>query len=166
MLDPEGRRVRSIAEVEGLSMFTTEGGRVAFTDSATGAALGALRVVALEGGEPVTVHEGGVAAMEWSPAGDRLLFFTIEEATLVPHVWDGEDIDSYPGFAPSVALVTEYLPFWDQYLRTLSLWSPAGDAFAVPSGEGNILVQELSEPSFRVVGPGTFASWNPMGSEG
>ncbi|HKX76316.1 MAG TPA: hypothetical protein VJR05_13100, partial [Acidimicrobiia bacterium] len=62
----------------------------------------------------------------------------------------------------SVTFVTEYLPFWDQYLRTLSLWSPAGDAFVVANGEGNIVVQELNQSTPRVIGPGTFASWNPV----
>ncbi|HKX75395.1 MAG TPA: hypothetical protein VJR05_08390, partial [Acidimicrobiia bacterium] len=69
MLDPEGAKVRSLAEVEGLSMFTEGGGRVAFTDTAGGAALGPLRVIDLESGETITVHEEGVAAMEWSPTG-------------------------------------------------------------------------------------------------
>ena len=57
-----------------------------------------------------------------------------EARALTPRVWDGEDTVVFPSFLPSRVWLVQYLPFWDQYSRSLTLWSPAGDAFTYLSG--------------------------------
>ena len=74
----------------------------------------------------------------WSPNGERLLY-------LVPDpdedrfwyrwgVWDGTSC-STPRFLLSLLVVEEYLPFFEQYAQSMSLWSPDARAFASPRAE-------------------------------
>ncbi|HUO46502.1 MAG TPA: hypothetical protein VM470_06705 [Acidimicrobiia bacterium] len=154
----------ALTEVTGISMFSADptGERVAFTDSGSGQALGELQVYDFESDGGVTVDAGPVAGFEWDPSGRRLLYFTVdvEGRQLVPMVWTGAESVDFPGFAPSVQFLTQYLPFWDQYTRSLSLWSPEGDAFVIPDSEGQVLVQYLDQPEPENIGPGVFASWS------
>jgi TolB protein len=152
-----------LAPVAGVGMFApnSSGDRVAYIDSQPGTGLGELRVLDIAGGEPTVVDPRQVVGFAWDPAGLQLLYFTIdvEAGELVPNVWDGSDVVRYPGFVPSSTFVSEYLPFWDQYSRSLSLWSPDSDAFVVPDASDRILVQHLDEEVPSEVGSGVFATW-------
>jgi Tol biopolymer transport system component len=125
--------------------------------------VGRLRVVPLDGGEPpATIEQSAVVAYQWSPDGRLLLVMSVEGDHLVPAVWDGDTTRTYPGFHPTARLLSEYLPFWGQYVRSLSAWSPASDAFvyaAEEAGADVIRVQRLSEDAPVEVGSGGFASW-------
>ena len=155
--------ITNLAPVEGVSMFvpTADGDRIAYTDVSVEDGRGELREVSTSGGEPQVVDPGPVAGFVWNTAGTRLLYFTIdlEAQELIPNVWDGSEITRYPGFSPSATFITEYLPFWDQYSRSLTLWSPEGDAFVIPNASDRILVQRLEEDSPADVGAGVFATW-------
>ncbi|MDE0234922.1 MAG: hypothetical protein OXM62_07925 [bacterium] len=163
--DLEAGSVLTLAELEGAAIFEPDptGKWVAVYDFS-----GPLRVLDLAGGFETVVSEGEVAAFEWSPAGDRLLFMAVdrEARALKPRVWDGRDTLAFPAFLPSRVWVVQYLPFWDQYSRSLTLWSPTGDAFTYPgtssrNGEDQIFIQRLDEPDPITVGNGVFASWSP-----
>jgi len=162
VVDASGQ-IANLAPVAGISMFvpTAEGDRIAYTDISAEDGRGELRAVSTSGGEPVVVDPGPVAGFAWDVTGTRLLYFTIdiEARELVPNVWDGTDTIDYPGFSPSATFLTEYLPFWDQYSRSLSLWSPDGDAFVIPNASDRILVQRLEDDSPADVGAGVFATW-------
>jgi hypothetical protein len=140
---------------------TPRGDRVAYTDSGSGPNLGELRVVTTTGGDSTLVDPGPVAASEWDPSGTHLLFFTLDldAGQLIPNVWDGTEVKAFSGFNPTPAFVRQYLPFWDQYSRSLTLWSPAGDAFVLADAEQGILVQQLDTDSPAPVADGIFASW-------
>ncbi|HUO46790.1 MAG TPA: hypothetical protein VM470_08155 [Acidimicrobiia bacterium] len=156
--------VVTLAEIAGISMFSADsaGERIAYTDSGGGQGLGELHVFDFQSGGAVQVDAGPVAGFEWDPSGRRLLYFAvdIERRQLLPRVWDDAGTVDFPGFVPSVPFLTQYLPFWDQYARSLSLWSPAGDAFVIPDGNGQLLVQHLDQPEPENVTPGIFASWS------
>ena len=158
--------VLNLADLEGPAIFEPDptGKRVAVYDYS-----GPLRVFDLAEGSEVVVTESEVAAFEWSPAGDRLLFMEVdrEARALAPSVWDGEDTLVFPSFLPSRVWIVQYLPFWDQYSRSLTLWSPNGDAFTYPgvssgNGEDQIFVQHLDESHPITVANGVFASWSPV----
>jgi hypothetical protein len=159
----ESGEITNLAPVEGVSMFvpTTAGDRIAYTDVSLEDGRGELRAVSTSGGEPHVVDPGPVAGFAWDTTGTRLLYFTVdlEAQELIPKVWDGTGATTYPGFSPSATFITEYLPFWDQYSRSLTLWSPEGDAFVVPNASDRILVQRLGEDSPSDVGAGVFATW-------
>lgn len=164
--DLEGRSIRILAGLEGAARFEPDptGRWVAFSDLS-----GELRVSDLTDGGDVAVSQGEVVAFEWSPVGERLLFMEVdrEARALVPKVWDRRGIMVFPSFRPTGVLAVQYLPFWDQYSRSLTLWSPAGDAFTYPGvssrgGENQIFVQHLDRSDPVVVAEGVFASWSPV----
>lgn len=163
--DVETGSIGTLAELEEAAIFELDptGKWVAVYEYS-----GPLRVFDIDDGDEVVVSEKQVAAFEWSPVGDRLLFMEVDRdaQALKPRVWDGNDIVVFPSFLPSRLWVVQYLPFWDQYSRSLTLWSPTGDAFTYPgrstgSSEDQIFVQHLNEPQPTVVGNGVFASWSP-----
>lgn len=155
--------ITNLAPVEGVSMFVTsaDGDRIAYTDVSVEDGRGELRAVSTSGGEPQVVDRGPVGGFAWNTTGTRLLYFTVdlEAQELIPNVWNGTEITRYPGFSPSATFITEYLPFWDQYSRSLTLWSPEGDAFVIPNASDRILVQRLEEASPADMGAGVFATW-------
>lgn len=176
LIPADGGEPRVLLPLEGPSAFAVDPGgeRVAVAEGTPGGGhQGRLVVVGLDGGNQVDVSDRRPLLFDWSPDGSRLLYVTVdtEEGTLVPHVWDGGDSRSYPSYRPTVTTAREYLPFWDQYERSLSLWSPAGDAFVYAGlddeSAGRILVQPLEEAGPVDVGPGEWASWIPsMGGRG
>ncbi|MCY3564107.1 MAG: hypothetical protein OXH26_09360 [bacterium] len=163
--DLEAGSVLTLADLDGAAIFEPDptGKWVAVYEYS-----GPLRVFDLEGGGETVVSESQVAAFQWSPVGDRLLFMEVDRQAraLKPRVWDGRDTLDFPSFLPSRVWVVQYLPFWDQYSRSLTLWSPKGDAFTypgmpTPNAEDQIFVQRLDEPEPTTVGDGVFASWSP-----
>ncbi len=164
--DLEGRSIVTLADLEGAASFESDptGRWVAFSNLS-----GPLRVVDLTDGGEVAVSEGKVAAFEWSPVGGKLLFMEVdsEAPALVPKVWDGDETLVFPSFYPTRALLLQYLPFWDQYTRSLTWWSPTGEAFTYPgvsssNGEDRIFVQYLDDSQPVAVRGGVFASWSPV----
>ena len=163
--DLEAGSVRTLAELEGAAIFEPDptGKWVAVYDYS-----GPLRVFDLSGGNETVVSESQVAAFEWSPAGDRLLFMEVDRQAraLEPRVWDGRDTLAFPSFLPSRLWVVQYLPFWDQYSRSLTLWSPDGEAFTYPgtssrNAEDQIFIQHLDQSQPVPIANGVFASWSP-----
>ena len=90
----------------------------------------------------------------------------LDERVDADDVWDGEDVIRFARVRPTATFVREYLPFFDQYSRSLTLWSPQGDAFTYAGrnddGDTGIWVQpvEADRPAVRV-SDGQFASWSP-----
>lgn len=163
IIDTRGRLVDRLGALEGPAAFVVdpEGGQAAYTVFG-----GPLRIVDLSTGESMEVSQKQAAAFQWSHDGRRLLFMEVdaEERTLAPKVWDGNQTLVFPSFFPTRVFLLQYLPFWDQYSRSLSLWSPSGDAFTYPAsspGGDRIMVQRLGEPGPVEVSKGVFASWSP-----
>jgi hypothetical protein len=158
-----------VETVEPFTAFSsTTDGRIAFVtgDAADGILADRLSVVKTsEPADPVVVFEDSVVALEWSPTGSHLLFFTIDldAAELTPHVWDGEGVTSFPPYRPTDLYISQYLPFADQYARSQTAWSPDGSAFAYvkASGEdGEVWIQSLDGRA-EELGPGIGVSWIP-----
>jgi TolB protein len=141
------------------------GNRVAYTDNTDAVALGSLFIVGVDGSDPITVTEGPVVAFQWAPTGDRLLFINldVEALNLVPSVWDDGTITEFEALIPTSVFLNDYLPFWDQYARVLSVWSGEGDQFALPVADpngGGIQIYDVASGTNRRLIDGTFASWS------
>ncbi len=187
--DRHGAVRRTLARIDGLVHFSVDpsGTRVAFAVERVREPGANLRAVALGPGAPPPlvgsdtlsvadlddgtvrdVAHGPVVLVQWSPRGDALLFATLEtaggERVLGWHVWDGVDTHHYATAVPTSMFAQDYLPFADQYSRSMTLWAPHGDAFAYAArddaGDG-IWVQRLGEPEPRRVADGRMVTWSP-----
>ena len=129
-----------------------------------------LTVIDVRSGETTEIAEGLISGFFWSPNGERLLYLVPdpdeERAWYRWGVWDGASSFITPRFLLSLLVVEEYLPFFEQYAQSMSLWSPDGSAFAYPgqneAGELGIWVQS-AEPGRApvLVADGTFVAWSP-----
>ncbi len=130
-----------------------------------------LVVVDLAEGKLVEVAEGRAVAWSWSPDGTRLLYSTIDreanDGTLRWHIWDGEFSDPYQRFIPTGVFGRDYLAFFDQFDRSLTFWSPDGEAFVYAGGsdedDRGVWVQKLGEAAAVRVSHGEVAVWSPVG---
>ena len=126
-----------IAPTAGGTFFSasSDGAMLAYTDTADAPILGSLSVVPLDGGDPQAISDDGpVVAFEWSPSGEQLLFMTVnaDGTALIPQIWEAGAIETYEELLPTQEMISQYLPFWDQYSRVLTLWSPDGASFVLP----------------------------------
>jgi TolB protein len=176
--DPEGDDAEVVLEFTGSIAFDVAGARVAYLVSSTGAteaslqrvptaAPGILSVLDLETGEIATASRGRVLTFEWSPDGQRLLSLEVAEGGSVHWgVWEDGAAAEYPSFLPSGLDLRAYVPFYDQYARSETAWSPGSDAFAyagtASDGRGGIWVQSVTSGAGPVlVAPGDHAGWGP-----
>lgn len=161
VIDASDGSFRAVAAIDEMVMFEVTADRVAYVEGDTG--LGPLTVVGLDGDDPVVVADDDVAAFEWNPSGDHLLFHVVDPDTgLVPHVWDGDEVVEYPAYVPTATFLSEYLPFWSQYVRTITQWAPDGTAFAYAEGtdEPTVWIQPR-DGERRSMGAGVMVSWSP-----
>jgi hypothetical protein len=125
----------------------------------------------------------GVLAFWWSPATDHLAYFVPTPAEDNPdqlisthqqddellfgiYVFDPEtgDTELRTRFRPTRDLL-QILPFYDQYQRSITFWSPDGEEFVYANegqdGEAGIFVVSATAPSApRRIATGRFAVWS------
>ena len=169
--DVEARNGSQLVPFDGLVRFVVspDGQRIAFQILEPQNAQ-PLTVIDVRTGETTEIAEGLSGGFFWSPDGERLLYLTPdpdeEQFWYRWGVWDGTASFTTPRFVPSQLVVEEYLPFFEQYAQSMSLWSPDGSAFAYPgqneAGELGIWVQS-AEPDHApvLVAEGTFVAWSP-----
>lgn len=110
------------------------------------------------GSEAILVAARGPAAGQlWNvqsrPPLLRLRFHDVD---------DGTYVEGGP-FRPSPAFLTQYLPFFDQYSRSHSLWAPDSSAIVLPTfqeAEGTLLVVYGVDGSLLDLVPGDMPAWN------
>lgn len=155
-----------IATLAAFSAFDRAGDRVAvlsFEDPPTGT----LRIVDLVSATTTEVADS-VLAHRWSPDTSKLLLLrSDDEGSAVWEVWEDGETTRLAAHLPTTTFVRDYLPFWDQYSRSLTLWSPASDAFTFAGrmdGEeqDGIYVQYLDGRRERLA-DGNFSAWGPHG---
>jgi dipeptidyl aminopeptidase/acylaminoacyl peptidase len=150
-----------------------DGSLLAYTDTAKAGYLGDLSVMPIDGPSSQQtstgtqqVSIGPVVAFEWSPSGEKLLLLTVnpDGTALIPQIWTPDGVRDYEEVLPTRSMIDQYLPFWDQYIRVLTLWAQDGASFVMPmAGEagGSIIVYDVETgETTRVIG-GRFASWSP-----
>jgi TolB protein len=169
--DAGAKKGRSVLPFEGLITFVVspDGKRIAFQPFEGGEA-SPLTVVDVASAETTQVTDETVAAFYWSPDGERLLYLdpdpTADRVWFRWGVWDGRRAFTTPRFVPSQRMIEEYLPFFEQYAQSMSLWSPDGSAFAYPgmdeSGDMGIWIQSARSDRAPVrITDGDFVAWSP-----
>lgn len=128
-----------------------------------------LLVLDLDTDELSVVSLQAVLAFFWSPVGDRLLVLDVGEdgRTAQWRLWDGETLVDGPSFQPSASFGTEFLAFFDQYQRSMSLWAPDGSGYVFPGrvdGEEGIWIADAISHRTTKVAEGSWAAWSPAAS--
>jgi TolB protein len=179
LIAEEGGERQEVVEFSGAISFDLAGDRLAYLVSGDGQVVaarrealeralpGVLTVVDLESGEQTAAGRDGVLAFQWSPDGASLLFLRAAgDAELRWHVWSPEVTMDFEAFVPTRLYLSQYLPFFDQYARSQTQWSPASDAFAYAGtgadGRMGVWVQDLVAGSapFLAAEGGRHASWS------
>jgi TolB protein len=134
------------------------------------AAFGPLYVVNAAGNRTVELSARPVLAFFWSPDGEKLAYLEIDDSSETVQlrwvVWDGQRKQTFSSVSPTRTFLQSYLAFFDQYARSMTIWSPDSSAFAyaanAPGGNGpHIYVQELAADAPTEIGRGVFVSWSP-----
>lgn len=171
----DGDRQRDLVAFEGSIEFVVSpnGERIAYRVD-DGSGLGGVEVVDVRSARSRTVTSSPTSAFHWSPDGRRLLLMTAEDGPPTTHrwrVWDDRGTRTVgPAFLPSPAFLRDYVPFYGQFVQSMTPWSPGGRSFAFAALIGDragIWVQDLraSEPRFVVDG-GSVVAWSPAPSCG
>ncbi len=187
ILDEDGEKqqlIRSnLVDEKQLKVVDFEG-RISFTANPVGnqlayvltspfaqmSALGTLYVADLETGGIREVSDGQVVGFFWSPDGSKLAYMQLEEVEkelgIRWYVWDGKQRTQYEFFMPTSTFLNSYLPYFDQYSRSMTLWSPDSSAFTYAGMHSDriagVWVQEVKEGARPFyVANGVHASWSP-----
>lgn len=126
-----------------------------------------LWVIDADGGEPRRVDEQPAAAPMWDPTGSRFLVRTSIGGVGSWKVYSRDEmVSSTQRFDIDDTLLPAYLPFWDQYVRSQTLWSPDGTRFAhagrSDEGTSGIWIHDASDSGDSThLADGDLAFWSP-----
>ncbi len=172
-----------LVEVRGPAQFVVGGDRIAVRSVASGGVPDAveaafrqtptlpanvLAVVDIDDGSIEVVTQNDVLAFFWDPTGRRLLYLGAGESPgeLRWHVWEDGTVGDFASFGPDPGWLAEFLPFFDQYAQSMSLWAPDGTAFAFAGtigDEAGVWVQHLDRSGPGLIAPGSWVAWGPSG---
>ncbi len=124
-----------------------------------------LAVVNLSTGDVESVHDSPVAAFFWSPYGERLLFLTstATAGVLQWQVWEDGAVTPGPEFAPFRQWLGQFIPFFEQYSRSMSLWAPDATAYSFPGAiddERGVWVVDIATGEIDLIAEGVWVSWS------
>lgn len=136
LIQPQSGDMMEIGPVSGAVRFFPDsaGTKVAVIEGDGGEQR--LRLLSVPDGNEIDVISGGYFdVVQWSPDGEHLLYSERPELTvpLTPSVWNDGTTTSFEEYLPSVTFARDYIQFWDQYDRSVSLWSASSEAFLLPS---------------------------------
>ena len=166
-----GRRTSLLGFPDGLVFLpNADGSKIAYQQVAASRPAGPLTVLDVETGERTPLVDHLVATFSWSPDGEKLLYLDpptgAEPMSFRWGLWDGGSVSALQRLVPSALMVQNYLPFFEQYAQSMTMWSPDSSAFAYAAmsvdGEAGIWVQEARADRAPVlVSDGDFVSWSP-----
>ncbi len=188
ILTPDGQPVRSIATISGQVAFSwsPDGNHIAYIDGRPGplgGVAGRLRI-ARTTAAPQTIDYSGpvldapaVAAFFWSPDGEKLAYFEpvvvsdrrgrprIIFRMLVHNVEQDETVAIGP-FLPTNSFRNQLVPYFDQYERSITLWSPDSEFVVINAVTGDrqpgiFVVPADGESAPQRVAEGSFPFWAP-----
>jgi TolB protein len=184
-----GAPVQPVASLRGFAAFgwSPAGNRIAYIDGRNptmGGIRGELHVIApdpipstvsLQSDGSTRVPGGeGVIAFFWSPDGEKLAFFRPVASTGGPQqivmtlfVYDipGREVRAYGTFPASGTFAYQVLPYFDQYQRSATIWSPDSSQIVVSAmADENtpaVFVVDLDGSEPKQVAEGHLAFWRP-----
>ncbi len=126
---------------------------------------GSVMVIDVATGELTEVAPGLSVGFFWSPDGESLLLLrpSGQPGEVDVLVWSGGEATSQYRIEPERTFIRDVLQFFDQYSRSLRLWSPDSSAFALAGsvdGDPGIWVKTVSADDPVEVFEGTWAAWS------
>lgn len=136
-----------------------------------------LHFVDVETDEVTTIVSGPVRVAYWSPDSQLIVSLTYESlgdgipwSRWTVHNAAGEEITSTSRFALSREFADVYLPFFDQYAQSVTLWSPDSTRFVFPAiSEGEqtgIWMHQITDGAgdgaTHWIAEGVVAFWSPI----
>ncbi len=116
-------------------------------------------------GEVTELDAPNTVAWQWSPDSHKILLLGVNEGSrLTMDVYQDGTITAYPDITPSENFLRSYIPFWNQYGRSHTLWAPDSSAFvyaAADRGNDYIFLQLLEEERPVLLGAGSMAVFSP-----
>lgn len=181
----DGRHEQILAELQGAATFdwSPQGNRLAYVDGQVtplGGIMGPLKIIDLVNTATIVNHQAdnmNVVAFFWSPDGDKIAYF---EPTVVQteqgESWLAMNISILDvvkdklihlgSIKPTQAFVRQVVPFYDQYQRSATIWSPDSKYIVVSAvasddqpGVFVVPVADDSQPYFIDHGISPFWSW-------
>ena len=174
-----------VAVLEGPVRFSVVGGRVAIqsiADDPEGGVQAALRtqsvpalpggrliVIDLTTGDQVTVSSVLTPMFQWDPTGTRLLFATFESDESLEfrwNVWEDGAIAEGPTWQAQPVWFRDVVPFFDQYVQSISLWSPDGSSYAYPEivdARPVVTIRSLDGSEAVTIEDATWVTWDRPG---
>ncbi len=129
------------------------------------APLGALATLDVDAGTLTTLTVDPAVAFFYSPQGTLASLHAEGAGWFRWRIW-GDAPASGPRYQPTVTMLRDYVPFFDQYAQSMTPWSPDGSALVFAGRvEGEragiwVLPAVAGAEPVRVAG-GVFASWSP-----
>lgn len=179
----DGVSFDDVASVSGPVRFTAGSGTVALqavgSDSGGGVQaglrsqqiptipVGRLVVVDLASGSIETVVNELTPFFQWDPSGERLLFATFTSPaalTFRVRIWERGSTVDLGSFDAQPVWFRDLVPFFDQYDQSVSLWSPSGDAIALPEvldGRRVVSIRPVDGSEPVVIEDATWVTWSP-----
>ena len=116
-------------------------------------------------GEVAELDAPDTVAWQWSPDSRKILLLGInEENRISMDVYQDGTITAYQDITPSENFLRGYIPFWNQYGRSHTLWAPDSSAFvyaAADRGDDYVFLQLLEEERPVRLGAGSMAVFSP-----
>ena len=178
-----GASERVLADFDGQAAFdwSPSGDHIAYVSGSTTpfGLVGALALIEMGDLANPKVYETGaneVMAFFWSPRGRKLAYFeprltndpeggrTLMLALSVLDVRSGESL-LLGSFRPTEALLTQVIPYFDQYQRSATIWSPDGrylvvNALRDDERPGIFVVDASSNLEPRLINHGQLPFWS------
>lgn len=177
----DGEEFRDVARVDGPARFTATRGRVAIqsidqdapdgvqafvrAQSPTDLPPGRLSVLDLGSGAIDTVASVLTPMFQWDPTGARLLFATFEaddELVFTWRVWEDGEVTELAAFTAQPGWFRDVVPFFDQFVQSMSLWSPDGSTVAYPEiidARPVVTIRSVDGRHLAEVPNATWVSW-------
>ncbi len=130
---------------------------------------GGVWVYELSSGEAFQVSDEERRGMFWDPSGTRLLMLAPDGELARWQVWSIDGSSRYTKLAEmSPMLLRDYLPFYDQFAKSVTFWSPDGSSFVYSAladdGFFTIFIHNASKNGVSTeVAKGPIAVWSPDG---
>ncbi len=184
LISRDGQMQEVLADLKGITAFdwSPVGNRLAYVDgvaTSAGGVMGPLTVLDLDSTSnpfDLKLDKSNVLAFFWSPNGKRIAYF---EPLLVLNEYGGlillldlSILDVETGtilnigqLLPTTAFLKEVVPYYDQYQRSSTIWSPDSEKIVInaitqDSKPGIFIVSAVTRETPRFIAYGTLPFWS------